>query len=331
MLGVGNLLCGHHLVPPESADITFPQPQLAPLHPSPHSQPPISPNASSPSQGMPHPSSYDDKHLLSLTLQAVESQQFDAAHSAVESDSFHALMHRYTFIPISSVKHMPRSCQPLLAQVLSSELKYARLKGIWGFTRLHIFAKLVLSTPPNQKKKGRIQLHSTLRHQLLKWQAGDLHDLWSTSTSRSKPPYGTSSTSHPNSTRALLLAREGHYSKAIQALRSLGIHTPDDLAALAELIKQHPTHPLPESVNNPPPPFTVEEAQVLANIKHFPKGSSPGDSQLQMQHLYDAICGSKAPTSLDCLSTLTKWINYLLSGKADPRISTWLCGALLQP
>ena len=68
---------------------------------------------------------------------------------------------------------------------------------------------------------------------------------------------------------------------------------------------------------------------MRAAITRFPKGTSPGASQLRAQHLYDAICGTTTPASHDCLTALTKWINLLLSGRLNSLISPWMCGAPL--
>ena len=69
----------------------------------------------------------------------------------------------------------------------------------------------------------------------------------------------------------------------------------------------------------------------MVGIKKFPKGSSPGGFQLRGQHLhvFDAICGTNVPASLDCLMELTKWVSVLLYRNVDSRISPWLCGAPL--
>ena len=52
----------------------------------------------------------------------------------------------------------------------------------------------------------------------------------------------------------------------------------------------------------------------MATVKSFPKGSSPGGSQLRLQHLYDVVCGyldisttqiiDKALTTQSIISTL---------------------------
>ena len=53
----------------------------------------------------------------------------------------------------------------------------------------------------------------------------------------------------------------------------------------------------------------------------------PGASQLQFQHLLDAIDGNTSPSAKDCLDSLTCLLCFLLFGRADVRIAPWSCGA----
>ena len=75
--------------------------------------------------------------------------------------------------------------------------------------------------------------------------------------------------------------------------------------------------------------LTFSPDSVLAALRGFPKASSPGASQLQCQHLLDAIDGNTSPSAKDCLDRLTRLLRFLLSGMADVRIAPWLCGAPL--
>ena len=68
----------------------------------------------------------------------------------------------------------------------------------------------------------------------------------------------------------------------------------------------------------------------MACLLAFPKGTSPGASKLRAQHLLDAIAGSTAPAARECLLSLTRFMNHLLSGKAPSCLAPWLrCGAPL--
>ena len=60
----------------------------------------------------------------------------------------------------------------------------------------------------------------------------------------------------------------------------------------------------------------------------FPRGTSPGFSQLRAQHL-DAIKALLFMAFKICLDNLTVLTNTLLAGKLDRRIAPWLSGAPL--
>ena len=73
----------------------------------------------------------------------------------------------------------------------------------------------------------------------------------------------------------------------------------------------------------------MQPSLVLSALRSFQRGTSPGSSALRPQHLLDAICGSTAPASVDCLDSLTRCVNCLLSGTLDSRLAPWFCSAPL--
>jgi len=105
----------------------------------------------------------------------------------------------------------------------------------------------------------------------------------------------------------------------MRALGATGCASPENVAALNDL-SRHPQNPLPD---------VVDSEAVLFALKSFPRGSSPGGSCLQAQHLLDATAGSTTPAAIECLGELTYWMNMLLAGREDPRVAPWLVGAPL--
>ena len=176
-----------------------------------------------------------------------------------------------------------------------------------------------------------------LSTRLRNWQSGDLVSLWEEARADAKqvsssvfqlqqqPDY----INQRNARKALSLAREGQYGKAMRILGSAGCAPNDDISALDDLRQRHPTHDLPHWSDNVPPPLVVDSTAVIATLQAFPRGSSPGGSKLRPQHLLDAICGTSSPFAGHCLDQLTYFMNKLLSGKLDRRIGPWLSGAPL--
>ena len=114
-------------------------------------------------------------------------------------------------------------------------------------------------------------------------------------------------------------------ANAIQALSSQGVAETTNTKAFEELLSRHPFHPPPSVSIDLKPALVVDESAVLSCLKAFPKGTSPGWSRLRAQHLLDAIVGTTAPSSHDCLAALTKFMNLLLLGKAPSCLAPWLC------
>lgn len=120
---------------------------------------------------------YNHQDLITLAIEATESLQFQESHQ-VEAESFNALMHQATTLPTTSIKHIPRSCRPALAQIWAKEFRHACQKGLWGFARIHIFAKSVLCLPPRRKKKNRELVHTLLSRRLSQWRNGEIKQLY---------------------------------------------------------------------------------------------------------------------------------------------------------
>ena len=98
----------------------------------------------------------------------------------------------------------------------------------------------------------------------------------------------TLSTTQNHSNCAPNLAKEGRYSLALCSLGSLGCASLDD-EGFQELVGRHPIHNLPSLSDDITPSLFVDSAAILAALKMFPNGSSPGASRLWAQHLIDAI------------------------------------------
>ena len=130
-----------------------------------------------------------------------------------------------------------------------------------------------------------------------------------------------------NIRRAFRWASEGQYGNALRALGSLNVASFNDTSAREELLRHHSHSELPSPSSSVPAPLTVQPSLVLLDLCFFQRGTSPGSSALRPQHLLDAVCGSTAPTAVECLNSLTHCINGLLAGTLDSRLVLWFYGA----
>ena len=251
---------------------------------------------------------------------------------AMESEVLNVLLDHVMVCPVSTISHVPRSVRPLLAHVLSIEFQKA-CSSVWGFVRLFLFAKVVLRTPGGQPNhRRRFVISSILLDRLHMWSLSDgIKSLWSLlqdDLKVSKPKQSASSDDFSKS-RDLFWAHEGRYSNALQSLNSVGVAGHDDDGAYQDLLKRHPYSSCPIDSSSDSSPLTIDESMVLSCLQAFPKGTSPGASKLRAQHLLDAVAGSTAPAARECLLSLTRFMNHLLSGRAPSCLAPWLCGAPL--
>ena len=156
-------------------------------------------------------------------------------------------------------------------------------------------------------------------------------ELWKEVRTEARPREVTcaDSLARGNARRALRLAVVGRFGDAMQALGSLGCASPSDEVAYQEMIHRHPQQDVPQWSDSMPAPLVVDTQSVLAALKGFPRGSSPGSSKLRAQLLVEAVCGSTAPAATACLEELTRFTNHFLAGRADRRLAPWLLGAPL--
>ena len=82
-----------------------------------------------------------------------------------------SILDQVVSLSILTIAHVPRSCQPLLGQILRVKLQQANNKGIWGVMHLLMFAKVTLRQPPYNKKKQR---YSNLK----KWRDEGVASVW---------------------------------------------------------------------------------------------------------------------------------------------------------
>ena len=190
----------------------------------------------------------------------------------------------------------------------------------------------MLRSPPRAGRKKHYLVDALLQDRLKQWMSGTgISDLWCAACAEGTLPNSSAAgdLAASNIRRAIHWASEGRYGNALQALGSLGVASFDDASAKEELLRRHPQSELPSPSSSAPAPLTVQPSTVLSALRSFQRGTSPGSSALRPQHLLDAVCGSTAPASIECLNSLTRCINSLLAGTLDSRLAPWFCGAPL--
>ena len=203
---------------------------------------------------------------------------------------------------------------------------------------LSIFHRVIFceTSGPNL---GDNSSHSRLiKARLQRWQAGECGELWQEAVESLQKPNGgkkkkpaEKTQQQRNVDRATALAVEGQYSRALEALTSLGLveHNP---ATVAEMQAKHPP-PLRDTVipilPPPPPPRAFSPLEVRAAAHSFPRGSAAGPSGMRPEHLVIALKVTPGNRGEKALATLTKLVNLLAAGKLPPAAAPFFCGAKL--
>ena len=130
-----------------------------------------------------------------------------------------------------------------------------------------------------------------------------------------------------------MLAEEGAYSKATQALRSDGILPPSQEVTADLLGKTSPRAPgLDVDYEKPaslPSHLRVSEGEVMKAIQKFPLGSAAGGSGLRPNHIYELSKVQDFGHWSTFISTMKRFVKLCLSDKVPPQLAPWLCGAPL--
>ena len=194
--------------------------------------------------------------------------------------------------------------------------------------------------PSLQRPKARVADFSTqgklVKERLKRWREGEFGDLWKEAVKLAKRQPRTKrkaseekTQEEKNAERAMALAQEAEYSRALQALTSPGM-AQQSPATFAEMQAKHPAAAtdMGSLPTTDTPPLSFTQLEVLKTAESFRRGSAPGPTGLRPEHIK---CALKAvPNRSDkALKSLTKVVNGMMTGKVPKAVSPSLCGARL--
>ena len=115
--------------------------------------------------------------------------------------------------------------------------------------------------------------------------------------------------------RATSLAQEGQYSRALEALTSLGM-AEDSPETIAEMQRKHPA-PLHNTVipNSQSPPRAFSPSEVRKAAESFSRGSAAGPSGMRPEHLLVALKVTPGNRGEKACTALTKLVYTTTSGE----------------
>ena len=245
---------------------------------------------------------------------------------------------------IPSHKWPPKGARPDFTRELST---------LWGqladsindeqlWVKVLIFPRVILpATAPRQD--GTVSLASAVKERLRRWRAGEIGQLWqeALATIKEQPKRGRKrkrgdvvadeekALRKRNADRANILAGEGQFTRAIQALTSAGM-APPNKETLKVMREKHPpaSRPMGPIPTTEYAPLSVTPTAVLESATKFKKGTASGPSGLRPEHLRVALLSSTTRRD-PALNNLTRLVNQMLAGKVPSQVAPFLCGARL--
>ena len=132
-----------------------------------------------------------------------------------------------------------------------------------------------------------------------------------------------------NVKRALAMAGEGHFTRAIQALTSADM-AEKSRATVKLLRDKHPAPSLPPGLlpTTDSDPLTLYGPDVYKAALKFKKGTAAGPSGLRPEHLR-VVLQSPAIRREGASNTLTKLLNRMVAGMIPLEVAPYVCGAHL--
>ena len=304
-------------VDPPQATPTVPIPLLRHVAP-PQSQPPITQNAA--------PSQQESQPATQATLphpQPAFLPSLDEAHS--------------TYIP--SHKWPPKSVRPEYTRVLTSLLSHLseQPQDEEAWVLLSIFHRSVLPATKGPDLGDPTSSTQLIRDRLRRWQSGQCGELWqeAVATMSHRPKKKSKkavekSQEQWNAERAITLAQDGQYTRALAALTSLGMADQNSPDTIAEMQRKHPPPPHPTTlppVTAAPRAFTPTEVRKAA--LSFARGSAAGPSGWRPEHLVVGLKVAPGNRGEKTCTVLTKLVNVLAAGKLPATVAPYFCGARL--
>lgn len=234
---------------------------------------------------------------------------------------------QHPFITSPLIKHIPKSVRSLCCSYLSSLFRKicAAPDDLDSWKVLLNFGQTFLAKPARSGK--RHALSSIIRKRFSDDALSSIRPLSSSDISRT---VGFRNNELSLTKKISAKLEDGNVTAAIRLLCSEDKPVYDSNDVFIKLLERHP----PAAFDRRPfkdPDLTssliVTEKEVLKAIRSFPAGSSGGPDGICPKHIIDLI--SCKTSGQEFLSSVTEFVNMLLTGKCHPAVSPILFGGKL--
>ena len=262
-------------------------------------------------------------------------QQQAGLHPPVPLPSFEEASQKY----IPTLKWPPRSVRADFTRTLADLWQQVADKpdDVQGWLLVYIFTRAVLPARIGGDEQGESKA-KLIKERLRRWRQGEFAALWSEAVQLSsqkpkarkkKAGAAPEKSQHDlNVERATKLCQEGQYTKALQALVSLGL-ADESAATLREMQSKHPQSAPPVIPTTDVAPLSFAPSQVLEACTTFHKGTAAGPCGLRPEHLMIMLKASPANRVAKAETQLTRLVNKMAKGDVPAAVSPYLCGARL--
>ena len=244
-----------------------------------------------------------------------------------------------TYIP--TLKWPPRSVRADFTRTLADLWQQVADKPIEskGWLLISIFPRAILPAKLGLDHGEGESKAKMIKERLRRWRQGEHGQLWkeavqlSSQKPKAKKKRAAAAASEKsqqelNVERATKLCQEGQYTKALQALVSLGL-ADHNQASITEMKAKHPRGAPPTIPTTDSSPMVFSPSQILEACKTFHKGSGAGPSGFRPEHLMIALKSSPANRVAKAETQLTRLVNVMAKGAVPPDVTPHLCGARL--
>ena len=201
-----------------------------------------------------------------------------------------------------------------------------------------MFVKVTMTAHTGKNKPDLNNQTKTIKNKLSRWRKGEYSKLWEEAArmTRSSPQSERRASDQEvsqeemNALRAVRLAQQGEYTRAVQSLTSAGLAKPNR-DTIRTMKSKHPTpsHAYTFRSSQSSPQMIFSQATVMKATQSFRKGSAPGPDGLRSEHIRAATQHAPPNRRIKAEEDFTKMVNTMVAGSVPDEVAPFLSGARL--
>ena len=273
----------------------------------------------------------DDGTSSNVSPTVADSLQSSSVSTPDQPSSLPALSPHWSPPSANVIKHIPKSARPACASHLASLLREVVSHSETLANWISVFNWPAFILQPPKRGGRRHNLTTTIRSRISTF-SGSAPQVPMKQAKAKTAPTGSQASMNSTLLSQAVTAKleDGNIRAAIRILNSEDTPEPPSLASLSQLQEKHPTASGMDPSLPPPSQFSclsVDENEVRKAALSFPAGSSAGPDGLRPQHLRDLLLCREGGG--DFLTSLTAFVNLILSGQCPPDASRIFFGGRL--